>query len=692
MLVKGIGQKSYEPHIDGLRALAVLSVVAFHIWPEIFSVGWAGVDVFFVISGYLITRVLIRDISHNQFSLSNFISRRLRRLYPQLLTMSLASSVAALLIFNSEELKEFAVRQISAVGYFSNVLFSLEGSYFAETKYLNPLLHTWSLGVEEQFYLAAPLMLVFLWRAGAWKELPRFLVVGAVASIVAWGVFQTGTVFQTLGNNIAFYWLPARAWQLIIGGLLAWSIHYGTSKTQKSLAIQLASLFLLISLVAATYQPTLSTAVTSIFAVVATALLIQFGGHQKLRYLREGWLRELGLLSYAIYIWHWPIISFLTIIFGPIDSNLGLAVTAIFSSAVASLLSFRFVEIKFRYARQQGSRVRPRMLGALSAVAALSLLSFSAPALQSAESQAAQTLKDVETIYFSGLNERAFVQHRLDAITPDDEWQALAVGSSRMMQVDSSLTGRRTLNISVYGASVEDLIYLVLRGQRTTGAKEVYLSLDPWMLNENYHDKRWKIFFDSGSQQIEEALTNEDYVMAFKPTSQNSAADFAASLFDAINQSERFIAASNNHPDVRDKLTQDGRLILNTSTEQKGLATDELARGWSHGSLDDFEVSETKINYLNLLLEALDERQVSVYMVLFPYHPAVFDGVGQLTARTTISSIEDLVVQLAASNNLEVLGSYNPELVGCSNEEFLDSIHPLQECSAKALRGFSDVR
>ena len=113
-LVRGLRSKSYEAHIDGLRALAVLSVVAFHIWPDMFPLGWIGVDVFFVVSGYLITQVLIRDITSNKFSIFRFMGRRLRRLYPQLLAMLLASSALALIVFNSQELREFAVRQISA--------------------------------------------------------------------------------------------------------------------------------------------------------------------------------------------------------------------------------------------------------------------------------------------------------------------------------------------------------------------------------------------------------------------------------------------------------------------------------------------------------------------------------------------------------------------------------------------------
>lgn len=218
----------------------------------------------------------------------------------------------------------------------------------------------------------------------------------------------------------------------------------------------------------------------------------------------------------------------------------------------------------------------------------------------------------------------------------------------------------------------------------------MYLSLDPWMLNENYRDKRWNIFFELGSPQIEALLASDDSTQAYRPIAQGSETSLPALIFDAINQSERFLVASNNQPEVRDKLTREGRLILNTSTEQISLATDELARGWSHGNLDEFELSETKIGYLNQLLAELDNRQVSVYLVLLPYHPAVLNGVSQMEARATISKIEELVGQLATSNHVRLLGSFDPELVGCSNEEFLDSIHPFQGCSAKALEGVSN--
>lgn len=682
----GLSSRLYEGHIDGLRALAISFVVAFHIWPGLFPFGWAGVDAFFVVSGYLIMHGLIRDISAGRFSFLSFLSRRLRRLFPQLLTMLAASSVAALVIFNSEEIREFAVRQISAVTYVSNIVFSLEGSYFSETKYLNPLLHTWSLGVEEQFYLLAPLALLFIWKISAWNRLPLVLIVGAILSFVVWGYLQTGIVFPTHGANIAFYWLPARAWELLAGGLLAWSIHFSKTKLQKNLALVLVSGQVVISLLAAFFLPTLWPSVVNVVTVLATTLMIQFGNDQKLRFLATGFIREVGLLSYAIYVWHWPIVSFLTTTFGSLQDNLGVAAVALLATALTSLLTYRFIEIRFRYKRRAIPRVRAKTFGLASAFAMITLLLLNAPLLQSAEKQSAEVLQQADAIYFSGLNERLFVQERLDLMRGLDKWDAVALGSSRMMQVDSNLVGRPTLNVSVFGANIQDLVYLSLEGQRATGVKEIFMSIDPWMLNENYRDERWTTFFSKGAPQVEAALMGANRTTSPGRSNQTPDLSIASIIFDSINLSEKFLEASGSQPEVVNKLTQDGRLILSGSAYDNSLDSESIANSWTHGSLDNFNLSKRKVAYTKELIRALGERGVSVKIVLLPYHPAVFGQDGQLEARDTITLIEETISKLAASLNVSVLGSFDPASVGCIESEFLDAIHPLQTCTAKALK------
>jgi len=687
-LVRGLQSRSYEAHIDGLRAVAILFVFAFHVWPETFPLGWLGVDIFFVVSGYLIMRGLIRDIETNRFKFVAFIGRRIRRLYPQLLAMLLASSFAALLMFNARELQEYGLRQMAAMGYFSNVFFSLEGSYFAETKYLNPLLHTWSLGVEEQFYIATPLVLIALWKLRAWKILPLALFVGALSSLFIWGFLQTGSLFPTHGNEIAFYWLPSRMWELFSGGLLAWSMHFSKAKLQQHLVTALIVLYTAAYFLTLGFFSTSRLGAINILAVVATLMLIKFGGHRNLRFLKASPLQEFGLLSYAIYVWHWPIVSFLTIVFGSIERNLGIGIVAILGTGVASLWSFKFIEIKFRYSRKPPARRDFTGVGVLSVLVASSLLFLNSPNLQSAERQSAAALREAEVIYFSGLNERVFVQHRLNGLEIDEGWDAIAIGSSRMMQVDSSVTGKRTLNISVYGANVQDLVYLALRGQSAAGVDEVFISIDPWMLNENYRDSRWRTFFEGGEPELEAALANLDGLGSAQAVERLTLArenKLPGLLFDAINQSENFIAARNMEPEVRDKLTRDGRLILNTSVASQLPELDELQSTWTHGGLDTFELSEEKMSYLNDLLAELVERRVSVNLVLMPYHPAVFDGENQSKARDTISTIQELLIETFLKHGATVFGDFDPQRVGCDYWEFLDAIHPLQECSSKAL-------
>jgi len=207
-------RQRYRPDIDGLRALAVSSVLLFHAEVPVFGGGFVGVDIFFVISGYLITLIIIGDLEGGDFSIARFYERRVRRIFQAFFAMLLAVLLTGMILHDALEFARLGKNAIAATVFVSNIFFWRESGYFAPSAETNPLLHTWPLSVEEQFYLFF-LLLVALLALRAPKTLRPFLLIGTVLSValVGWGASRF--------PGATFYLLPTRAWELSMGSLLA---------------------------------------------------------------------------------------------------------------------------------------------------------------------------------------------------------------------------------------------------------------------------------------------------------------------------------------------------------------------------------------------------------------------------------------------------------------------------------------
>src|SRR5450755_455430 len=204
----------YRADIDGLRALAVVPVLLYHVGVSGFGGGFVGVDIFFVISGYLICGMIDADIRNGSFSLGNFYKRRILRILPALFVMFLVTSILAYVYCLPVELEEYSRSLASAVGSISNIYFAGTAGYFDAPAATKPLLHTWSLGVEEQFYLIAPLLMLFAYRFLPKRAKLLFAVLAALSFATALAVSYRNTTF-------AFYLTPFRAWELVLGALLS---------------------------------------------------------------------------------------------------------------------------------------------------------------------------------------------------------------------------------------------------------------------------------------------------------------------------------------------------------------------------------------------------------------------------------------------------------------------------------------
>lgn len=343
----------YRPDIDGLRAIAVAAVIAFHAWPLRVPGGFTGVDIFFVISGYLITGVIAGELSSNTFSLSRFYQRRVRRIFPALATMLIAATLAAWMILLPDEWRSFGKHLFAGAAFVSNLALTREGGYFDWTAQHKPLLHLWSLGVEEQFYFVWPLLLAMLWKTRVRIRIALLaLIVLASFVINAWGV--------TRYPVYTFYLPVTRLWELGIGSLMA---VIGTRRvTERRALAEFASWSGIAFLIASLVFIRESTAFPGWWAlppVLGAALTIAAGPQALINrvVLSSRAFVFIGLISYPLYLWHWPLLSFARI---AIRSELS-ALTRIALIAIAfvlATLTYRFIETPIRRVTTFSTKLR----------------------------------------------------------------------------------------------------------------------------------------------------------------------------------------------------------------------------------------------------------------------------------------------------------------------------------------------
>lgn len=334
-------QKSeYRPDIDGLRAVAVLLVVLFHT--ELgFRGGYVGVDVFFVISGFLITGILLRELERNSFSLTAFWVRRIRRIMPAMLAVLLPVVVAGFLLMTSVDYRDLGSSVQAQALLAANFYFWHSTGYFDGAAYEKPLLHTWSLAVEEQFYLLLPVVLLVLFKLGKGRVLIPLIIMTA-------GSFLVGLWATAIHPNAAYYLLPARAWELLLGAVLA-----AWKSPPKWIASSFASIIGTFLIVASGLYYTEQTAYPGMAALApclgAASVLLGNSSSTSWYCSWYKWspLVFIGQISYSLYLWHWPIVSFLKYrTSGSISVWAGLLVVLV--SIVLAFLSWKFVETPFR--------------------------------------------------------------------------------------------------------------------------------------------------------------------------------------------------------------------------------------------------------------------------------------------------------------------------------------------------------
>lgn len=343
--------KKYRADIDGLRAIAVLLVIGFHAFPEWVKGGFIGVDVFFVISGFLISTIIISDVKANNFSLTDFYIRRVRRIFPALILVLTCSLIVGWFVLLPQEYATLGLNTAAGAGFVSNWILWLESGYFDASAELKPLLHLWSLGIEEQFYIVWPIVLslVIAKRFNLW------------AVLLACGIASfTLNVYTVATDAVYTFYLPfTRFWELICGALLAnWNLKrylYESTKIsiiEKNIASIVGFGLIIIGALTIT-KVSVFPGWLALIPVIGTLLLIASNNYAYLNktILSNKYLVEIGLISFPLYLWHWPLLVFAKIIEND-TPNRYVRIFAVFLSIILAWLTYKVIEKPFRFGKK----------------------------------------------------------------------------------------------------------------------------------------------------------------------------------------------------------------------------------------------------------------------------------------------------------------------------------------------------
>lgn len=329
----------YRPEIDGLRAVAITAVMLCHFGLSVFQGGYVGVDVFFVISGFLITSLIMKDLKAGTFTLANFWERRFRRILPPLVVMIMATLVAAWFLYLPVDYDLLGQQVASQAIFSSNILFKLQTGYFDTAGLIKPLLHTWSLAVEEQFYVIFPLAAYLTWIYRREKFTKYLWITGIVTFIAAAFIVRNSP-------SSAFYLLPFRAWELLMGSLLALRPPEKRLSPRLNDTLGFLGLGAILIAVLSYDSHTVFPGFSALLPCLGAVAIILSNTHETNSVGRVLSMKGpvfIGLISYSLYLWHWPIVSFLNYN-GRITFNPEIVLLCFALSLMLATLSWHYIE------------------------------------------------------------------------------------------------------------------------------------------------------------------------------------------------------------------------------------------------------------------------------------------------------------------------------------------------------------
>ena len=345
-----LSHPKYRPDIDGLRAIAVLAVVAFHAFPNWIKGGFIGVDVFFVISGYLISTIIFENLDKGTFRFSEFYARRIKRIFPALLLVLVTCFIFGWFVLIGDEYKRLGTQVFAGSFFTSNFLFWRMAGYFDKWAYAKPLLNLWSLGIEEQFYIVWPLVLWF-----GYKRRYNLLIIGVVIGSASFWL----NVYQVNVNSIADFYSPlTRFWELMSGSILAWATLYKSNFLDNKLIkndffLNSISVFAFVLIIFGFLYINNDMGFPGVWALIPVlgSVLLIYSGPKAIvnrTLLSNNIAVWFGLISFPLYLWHWPLLSFARILHS-YHLSISTRISCVFISIILAWLTYKFIELPIRH-------------------------------------------------------------------------------------------------------------------------------------------------------------------------------------------------------------------------------------------------------------------------------------------------------------------------------------------------------
>ena len=364
---------TYRPDIDGLRAVAILSVLAFHAFPDKFRGGFTGVDIFFVISGFLISSIIFRSLETGSFTFTEFYIRRIRRIFPALITVLIGAVFIGYFVLLPDEFRSLGKHVLGGSLFVSNLVLWGESGYFDTASELKPLLNLWSLGVEEQYYILWPLLVAFIWKRS--RSFPAIVLPIMIAS------FTLNLFVFNSHSPSTFYSPVTRFWELMVGSLLAYVTVHNIRIIPKNLDSSTISWLGLVLLLLGFFLIDSRKVIPgywTLLPTMGTFLLIHAGSSTFInsKVLSNRAMVFIGLISYPLYLWHWPLLTYARIV----DMTaLWEKLAVILVSLVMAALTYRFVETPIRFGRpgkRRGADYSRRLVFAMLGLAVVGATSY----------------------------------------------------------------------------------------------------------------------------------------------------------------------------------------------------------------------------------------------------------------------------------------------------------------------------
>lgn len=669
----------YRSEIDGLRALAVIPVIFFHAGFSFFSGGFVGVDVFFVISGYLITTIIIKELNNNTFSIKRFYERRARRILPALLLVILISSIISFIFLTRSELASYFKSVIATLLFFSNFYFYKTTPYFRSESDLEPLLHTWSLSIEEQFYIIFPILLL-LFHNFLKKYIFLILIFGFVVSLF---ICQFLALYSD--GTLNFYFTFSRAWELALGAICAHILIYKNlsySSLIKNLLSTIGIILIMFSIFFFSRQ-TIFPSFYTLVPTVGTSLIILFADRDTFinKILSIKFLVSIGLISYSLYLWHQPLLAFGRIFFDDLSTFKKLIL--IFLSVLMSIFSYFFIEKIFR----DKNKIDFKFYFKTIAITSIFLVLFSHvtynffSSKNSTEANLAKLLVNKNAVYATKMDERKFIKNRI--IYENLKPKILVIGSSRITQISNDNFNKQILNLGVSGASVEDHIAITLMALEKFNVDTILLGVDPWLFNDFANQIRWKSISEEYKNSLKsiqqksknfKVIENKNYRENYFFYEQ-----FLEKLYNFLNIRKLDLEIKANQIDnlTKDVILRDGkRVVANKEIEGK------IKANLIEYSMYQYKFSDEYYEIYKSFIEHLtDVHNKEVVLVLPPYYLPSYKL--SIQAKPFYIDLEKKFKKLSKETNIKIIGSYDASSVSCDDDEFYDDMHPKDSCMKK---------